>query len=85
MDADWASIYHDRKSILGEVATFYGGPIVWARKMYNLVAISSAECEYIAMVIFIKQGRWIVQVLKDLGKLYYIRTNLDMIQILGDN
>jgi hypothetical protein len=64
-DADWASNRHDRKSISGGVATFYGGPISWASKKQNSVATSSAESEYIAMAMFTKQGRWIAQVLKD--------------------
>jgi hypothetical protein len=84
-DADWASNRHDRKSISGGVATFYGGPISWASKKQNSVATSSAESEYIAMAMFTKQGRWIAQVLKDLGRSQYIGKNGDTIQMLGDN
>jgi hypothetical protein len=67
------------------VATFYGGPISWASKKQNSVATSSAESEYIAMAMFTKQGRWIAQVLKDLGRSQYIGKNGDTIQMLGDN
>jgi hypothetical protein len=84
-DADWASNRHDRKSISGGVATFYGGPISWASKKQNSVATSSAESEYIAMAMFTKQGRWIAQVLKDIGRSQYIGKNGDTIQMLGDN
>jgi hypothetical protein len=67
-DADWASDRHDRKSISGGVGMFYGGPISWASKKQNSLATSSAESKCIAMAMFTKQGRWIAQVLKDLGR-----------------
>jgi hypothetical protein len=67
------------------VATFYGGPISWASKKQNSVATSRAESEYIAMAMATKQGRWIAQVLKDLGRSQYIGKNGDTIQILDDN
>jgi H2-forming N5,N10-methylenetetrahydromethanopterin dehydrogenase-like enzyme len=37
------------------------------------------------MAMFTKQGRWIVQVLKDLGRSQYIGKNGDTIQMSGDN
>jgi hypothetical protein len=84
-DADWASDKVDRKSISGGVAIFYNGPISWASKKQNSVATSSAESEYIAMAMFVKQGRWIAQVFKDLGMPEYIADNGDTVQMLGDN
>lgn len=84
-DADWASDRHDRKSISGGVVMFYGGPISWSSKKQNSVATSSAESEYISMAMFVKQGRWVAQVLKDLGKPEYISTEGDTVQVLGDN
>jgi hypothetical protein len=43
------------------------------------VATSSAESEYRAMAMFTRQGRWIAQVLKDLGRSQYIGKNGDTI------
>ena len=56
-DADWASDKADRKSISGGIAMFYGGPQAWASRKQNGVSTSSAESEYIAMAMFLKQGR----------------------------
>jgi hypothetical protein len=82
-DADWASnLIMIGKASQGE----------WPRSMeyqFHRQARSriqwppaSAKSEYIVMAMFTKQGRWIMQVLKDLQ---YIRKNGDTIQILGDN
>ena len=84
-DADWASDKSDRKSISGGVVMFYGGPISYASKKQNSVATSSAESEYISVAMFVKQGRWMAQILKDLGVPQFISENNNTVSVLGDN
>ncbi|KAI1006420.1 hypothetical protein K3495_g1801 [Podosphaera aphanis] len=84
-DADWASDRTDRKSISGGVAMFYGGPISWSSKKQRSVSTSSCESEYIALSTSAKQGQWIAQVFRDLGRSRYIGKNPDRVQMYGDN
>lgn len=46
-DADWESSY-DRKSISGYVFLLAGGAISWSPKKQAIVALSTAEAEYVA-------------------------------------
>jgi hypothetical protein len=84
-DADWASDVIDRKSVLGSTAMFYGGPKSWSSKKHRLVATSSCESDYIAMLTCCKQGQWIAQVFRDLRFPQYIGKDTNKVQILGDN
>ena len=84
-DADWAGDRTDRKSISGGVAMFYGGPISWSSKKQRSVSTSSCESEYIALSTSAKQGQWIAQVFRDLGRSHYIGENPDRVQMYGDN
>ena len=84
-DSDWASDVSDRKSISGGVIMFYGGPISYASKKQKSVSTSSAEAEYISLAMFIKQGRWMAQVLKDLGMKHCISEDGNAVSVLGDN
>jgi hypothetical protein len=60
-DADWAGCKIDRKSTSG-TCQFLGRSLVsWASKKQNFVALSTAEAEYIAA------GLWMRQTLRDYG------------------
>lgn len=47
-DSDWASDTEDRKSTGGFVFTLAGGAIAWSSKKQPIVALSTAEAEYVA-------------------------------------
>jgi hypothetical protein len=84
-DADFAADKSDRKSVIGTVFMFAGGPISWASRKQRSVATSTTEAEYIALSTTAKQGVWIAQFLKDIGYARYISKNQHTVQIYGDN
>lgn len=47
VDADWASHPH-RHSMSGYVVLLNGGPVAWSARKQPLIALSTAEAEYIA-------------------------------------
>ena len=49
-DLDWVYDPDDRKSTAGYVLSLGSGPITWACKKQQALAISSAEAEYRAAV-----------------------------------
>jgi hypothetical protein len=50
----------------GYVFTIAGGAISWSAKKQNLVALSTAEAEYIAMCEAVKESLWIKKFLTEL-------------------
>lgn len=64
-DADWAEDRMDRKSISGHVFKFKGSTIGWSSKKQTVVAMSSAEAEYISLSEACKELIWIRRLLKD--------------------
>ena len=49
-DLDWAGDPDDRKSTAGYVFSLGSGPVTWACKKQQALALSSAEAEYRATV-----------------------------------
>ena len=49
-DSDWADDPDDRKSTEGYVFSLGYGPVTWACKKQQAIALSSAEAEYQATV-----------------------------------
>jgi hypothetical protein len=49
-DSDWAGDPDDRKSTTGYVFSLGSGPVTWACKKQQAIALSSAEAEYRAAV-----------------------------------
>ena len=47
-DSDWASVLEHRKSTSGFVFTIAGGAVAWASKRQPVIALSTAEAEYVA-------------------------------------
>lgn len=66
-DADFAGDIDSRKSTSGVLVTFGGAPITWASKKQTVIALSTAEAEYIALAEAIKQGRYIYRIFLALG------------------
>jgi hypothetical protein len=78
-DADYARCKIDRKSTSG-TCQFQGRSLVsWASKKQNLVALSTAEAEYIAAGHCCPQLIWIRQTLRDYGY------KLSKVPLLCDN
>jgi hypothetical protein len=66
-DSDWAGCKTTRRSTSGYAIFIDKGPICWRSKMQSIVALSSCEAEYIALVECIKEILWLLQHLKALG------------------
>jgi transposase InsO family protein len=66
-DADWASNQNDRKSISGYVYMIGGGAITWNSKKQPIVALSSAEAEYIAESHSGREALWLRRLISSLG------------------
>jgi hypothetical protein len=66
-DADWASDPNTRKSTSGYVYMLGGGAITWSSKRQPIVALSSAEAEYIAQSHCGREVLWLRRLLTALG------------------
>lgn len=66
-DADWAGDMDDRHSTTGNVFMMAGGPISWLSQKQQVVALSTAEAEYIALSSASQEAIWLQQFLKDIG------------------
>ncbi|CAM8953748.1 unnamed protein product [Rhodiola kirilowii] len=69
VDADLISSDIDkRRSTTGYVFTLGGTAISWASKLQNIVALSTAEAEYVAVTEASKEMVWLQNFLRELGK-----------------
>jgi hypothetical protein len=66
-DADWAGCKIDRRSTSGTCQFLGRSMVSWASKKQNLVALSTAEAEYIAAGHCCAQLLWMRQTLRDYG------------------
>ena len=65
-DADYAGCLETRKSRSGFVFQLNGGPISWSSQRQNVVSLSTAEAEYIALAHGTKEAIWLRRILNDL-------------------
>ncbi|XP_043483599.1 secreted RxLR effector protein 161-like [Leptopilina heterotoma] len=66
-DADYAGCIQTRKSRSGFVFLLNGGPISWSSKRQDVVSLSTAEAEYIALANGTKEAIWLRRMLNKLG------------------
>ena len=58
-DSDWVDDPDDQKSTTGYVFSLGSGPVTWACKKQQAIALSSAEAEYRATVNASKEALWL--------------------------
>ncbi len=59
VDADWGGDKHTRRSTTGYVVTVNGSPIFWKSKRQTVIALSSADSEYVALSSCAKDVSWL--------------------------
>eukprot|EP00253_Pinus_taeda_P011870 PITA_11870 len=67
-DSDWAGSVDDRKSTSGYIFHMGSGAISWASKKQSIVALSTAEAEYVAATAAACQVVWMRRMLRSLGQ-----------------
>ena len=67
VDASWASDPMTRKSTSGYTFYLAGGPISWMSKRQPVVALSSAEAEYVAISSATQEALWLRSMMEELG------------------
>lgn len=65
-DSDWGGSVDDCKSTSGYVFSIGSGAISWATKKQSVVALSTAESEYISLALASCQALWIRWILEEL-------------------
>ena len=58
--------HDDRHSTSGNLLIFGGGAICWASRKQSVVALSTAESEYIALSAAVQEAAWLQKLLADL-------------------
>lgn len=66
-DSDWAEDKKDRKSNSGWYVQHNGGTIDWSSKKQTIVALSSAEAEYVALTEAAKEVIWVRRIAEHFG------------------
>lgn len=77
-DSDYAGDIDTRRSTSGYVFKLSDGPITWMSKRQNCITLSTAEAEYIAACLAVKESVWIRKLLCDLG---YFQNNPTQIHV----
>ena len=65
-NADFASQEHQH-SVLGYVFLMHGGAVSWSSKTQAVIVLSSTEAEYIASTHAVKEAKWLVMLLSEIG------------------
>ena len=66
-DSDWADDPDDRNSTAGYVFNMGSGPVTWACKKQQALALSSAKAEYRAAINASQEALWHQQILSEFG------------------
>ena len=67
MDASIGLSTEDGKSSSGFIIMLNGGPIIWSSQKQSIVALSSAEAEYIAASSLAQEILWLQGFLQEIG------------------
>uniref|UniRef100_A0A1B6C2D3 Integrase catalytic domain-containing protein n=2 Tax=Clastoptera arizonana TaxID=38151 RepID=A0A1B6C2D3_9HEMI len=77
-DSDYAGDVKDRKSTSGYVLMFGGSPVLWSSRKQQIIALSTAEAEYISAAECCKEIKYIKTLITELtGKPTKITLNVD--------
>ncbi len=67
VDASWANDVDERRSTSGYIMQLCNGPIAWSSKRQTITAASTAEAEYIAASLAVREVVYLRQLLSELG------------------
>ena len=67
IDSDWASDLDDQNSTVGYFFSLGSGPVTWACKKQQALALSLAEEEYRTSVNASQEYLWLQQILSEFG------------------
>ena len=67
-DADWAGDVDDRHSTSGNACIMANGAVSWMSKKQPVVALSTAEAEYVSLCFATQEAIWLRQLLTDIGQ-----------------
>lgn len=66
-DSNLGGTLHDRRSVMGHIFFFGGGPIYWKSARQSVIATSSAEAEYRALTPAVQFSLWLQRLLLSLN------------------
>ncbi|CAJ2646845.1 unnamed protein product [Trifolium pratense] len=67
VDADYAGNIDTRKSLSGFVFTLFGTTVTWKANQQSVVALSTTQAEYIALVEGVKEAIWLKGMIGEMG------------------
>ncbi|CAJ2651441.1 unnamed protein product [Trifolium pratense] len=67
VDADYAGNVDTRKSLSGFVFTLFGTAVTWKANQQSVVALSTTQAEYIALVEGVKEVIWLKGMIGEMG------------------
>jgi len=67
VDSDYADDLGNRRSTVGYVFTLSRGPVCWKSTIQSIVALSTTEAEYMAVVEVAKEALWLTGLMNELG------------------
>lgn len=67
VDSDWAGDTSNRKSTSGYVFMMCGAPVSWSSRQQEVVALSSAEAEYVSLCSGTKEAIWLRRLWSGIG------------------
>jgi hypothetical protein len=65
-NADWVGSTMDRKSTSGSCFTLGSAMVSWCSRKQSYVALNTAEVEYIALCVAVREAMWLRKLLADL-------------------